>query len=329
MKVLLTGCFGFIGSTVAARLLNMGHEVLGFDNLVNPSISPTDRIKAATGQQWHNFKFYHQDIRSLEAMITICMNEKIESIVHLAAIGSVKKSFETPSNTIDVNERGFSNILCLASAIGVKRIVFASSSSVYGGHACRIKVEGEEARALSPYALSKQTNEKLARIWQEKTGIEYIGLRFFNVYGPGQRPDSPYSAVIPRFCTDKELVIYGDGENVRDFTFVGDVCDVIHRSLGLEHANFCINVGSGVGTSIKELAGLLSKGRPIIYKEARPGETKESIASVKNLQRIYNLKPFTTLTDGLRQTEEYYQCLKSQEGHLSQGSLAIQPVPLP
>jgi nucleoside-diphosphate-sugar epimerase len=132
--------------------------------------------------------------------------------------------------------------------------------------------------------------------------------------------------VIPRFCTEKELTIYGDGGTVRDFTYVDDVSRAVSLAISLEHSNFCMNVGSGVGTTVAELAGLLSKDRPIIYKEARPGEARESIASIKNLQRIFNLKSTTTLTEGLRKTEEYYNkwVIQNQLVHGSQGKQEIQ-----
>ena len=326
MKVLLTGCFGFIGSHVAARLLQNSYKVLGFDNLTNPSINPTDRIKQVAGENWKNLTFFNQDIRGRSGMLSICAVEKPDAIVHLAALGSISRSFADPSETIDVNERGFANVLCLASAIGIKRVVFASSSNVYGDSKNDPKREGEEGQPQNPYGLSKRQNEIMARIWQQKTGIEYIGLRFFNVYGPGQNPNGPYAAVIPRFIMDKELTIYGDGSNTRDFTFVGDVAETIHRFLYSEAANFCVNVGAGEKTSILELAHILADGRNIVHKEARAGEIKHSRAAVGNLKRILSYSPTTSLRDGLMQTVEYYKWLRNQaqDGRSNQDKVATQ-----
>lgn len=305
MKILVTGCMGFIGAHVTARLLNEGNHVVGFDNLSNPCINPTGVIKASTKENWKNFKFYKVDIRDLNTMICICINEKIESIIHLAARGSVTRSFETPHETVDVNERGFANMLALSETQNLKRIIFASSSSVYGDSIKKIKVEGEEGNPLSPYALSKQQNEKLAQIWSNKTGLEYIGLRFFNVYGPMQNPDSPYAAVIPRFLNDKEIIIYGDGETIRDFTYISDVVQVVSKSVWIKKHNFIVNVGSGKETKIKDLASKLSYNRNITHSDKRDGETKESVASIEKLKSIYEIGT-TSLDFGIIETKKYY-----------------------
>jgi UDP-N-acetylglucosamine 4-epimerase len=314
-SVLVTGCMGFIGAHVTARLLNEGKKVIGFDNLANPCLNPSDFIKASAKENWENFKFYKIDIRDLNTMISICLNEKIDSIIHLAAVGSITRSFETPHYTVDVNERGFANILSLSETQKLKRLIFASSSSVYGDSQKKIKVEGEEGFPLSPYSLSKQQNEKLAKIWSNKTGLEYIGLRFFNVYGPLQNPDSPYSAVIPRFCNDKELTIYGDGETIRDFTYVSDAVQIISKSIWVKNHNFVVNVGSGKEIKIKELAQKLSFNRNIVHAEKRSGETKESVASINILKSIYKTGT-TSLDFGIIETKNYYDVTRNTNGFL-------------
>jgi len=226
----------------------------------------------------------------------------------MAALGSISRSFLDPAETIDVNERGFANILCMASVLGIKRVVFASSSNVYGAAEQDVRVEGEEGAVMNPYGLSKRHNEILARIWSNQSGIEYIGLRFFNVYGPGQNPNGPYAAVIPRFCLDNDLTIFGDGSSTRDFTYVGDVAKIVETAMLHKMNNFCVNVGTGQATSILELANLLADGRDIVYKPARAGEIKHSKASVENLKRILNISPDTPLIDGLKITKEFYRC---------------------
>lgn len=310
MKILLTGCMGFIGSNVASHLLNAGHDVVGFDSLANCSINPTDRIKQNSGNNWNNFKFYECDIRDLKAMNTICIHEKPEMVVHLAALGSVPRSFENPSLVIDVNERGFCNVLTLASSVGVKRVVFASSSSVYGDDQNPLRSEGMEGEPLSPYALTKLQNEKLAKIWSKNSNLEHIGLRFFNVYGPGQLPNSPYSAVIPRFINSDKIIIYGDGNTVRDFTYVDDVSRAIELALTCKAKNLCMNIGTGRQTSINQLASLISGGvKPVVYAKERPADVKKSVADTRVAQELLKFKSSHAVVTGLKKTIAYYESM--------------------
>ena len=311
MKILVTGCMGFIGSNIVPKLLNKGFEVVGFDNLVNPSIDPTDRMKSEAKGNWGKFKFYNVDIRHLDQMMTIAVNEKPDMVIHLAALGSVPRSFEQPSLVIDVNERGFSNMLSLAAFLNVKRIVFASSSSVYGNSDKTYRVEGEEGFPLSPYAMTKMQNETLAKIWCNGLSLNYIGLRFFNVYGPGQVVNSPYASVIPRFCALNKLMINGDGSITRDFTYVDDVCNAIMLSLQTKHQNFVCNVGTGVGTTINELAEMISKGeKEIEYYKPRLGDVIGSIAHIERAKSYIGFRAFTNLKTGIEKTQEYYNSLQ-------------------
>lgn len=299
---------GFIGSNLVPHLLNNGHKVVGFDNLVNPSVNPTGRMKSASGQHWDKFKFYNCDIRDLNNMYSICANENPDVIVHLAALGSVPRSFDNPSEVIEVNEKGFSNILLLASGIKCKRVIFASSSSVYGNNFESVKKEGREGSLLSPYALTKSSNEHLARLMCKGLGIKYVGLRFFNVYGPGQRPDSAYSAVIPKFINDHEIVINGDGSTVRDFTFVDDVCEAIKVSITTPYSNFVCNIGTGRGTDLSMLARLISNSKKEIkYSEPRPGDVKSSIADTKKAQEYLSWSAKVSIDDGIPRTIASYE----------------------
>lgn len=315
MKILVTGCMGFIGSNLVPFLLNKGIEVVGFDNNVNPSIMPTDRMKAASGDNWANFKFYECDIRELAVMRSICANELPTMIIHLAALGSVPRSFENPSLWIDVNERGFSNILCLASYFHMNRVVFASSSSVYGEVNSSSKIEGQEGETLSPYALTKKANEELARIWCQNIPLKYIGLRFFNVYGPGQIPDSAYSAVIPKFINNPVIKIYGDGEAKRDFTYVDDVCSCIIRAIFSNKTNFVCNVGTGNQTSLNELAQLIKEdGQEIKYVPERQGDVKLSKASTFRAKDFLGFEAKTDIASGIDKTKEFYRLIEVSHG---------------
>jgi UDP-N-acetylglucosamine 4-epimerase len=298
---------GFIGSHIVPALLNNGHKVIGIDNNSNPSINPTDRIKAESGENWKNFIFFKADVTCLEHMLSICTNFQPDAIVHLAAIGSVPRSFEAPTKYIQNNEIGFLNILYLSQVFRVKKLIYASSSSVYGDTDVLPRTEGNEGRPLSPYALSKKHNEQVAQMWREMYGFNSIGLRFFNVYGPGQRSDSQYSAVIPRWLGATRIQVNGAGDTVRDFTFVGDVVGSIQCALLGKESHYIANVGTGQGTTLKDLAMLVSAGKKeIIFAEPRAGDVKESVASTTLLQSKIGYKPSTTIQEGIELARKFY-----------------------
>lgn len=305
MKILVTGCMGFIGSNVVPSLLNSGHDVVGLDNLFQPSIRPTDRMKEISKGRWDAFKFYKGDIREHGVLETVFAHEGIDAVVHLAAVGSVPRSFSNPGLTTSVNIGGFVNVLTMAARFQVPRFVYASSSSVYGDSHRLMKTEGEEGNTLSPYALSKKMNEEFARIWAPAAHVNTVGLRFFNVYGPGQLPDSPYSAVIPRFITAPP-VVHGDGSTTRDFTFVGDVARAIEFSLAYaDKASTVVNVGTGVGTSLKKLLVYLEKTAK--HQPERVGDIHYSIASVVKAKTEIGFEAETKIEDGIKITRAFYE----------------------
>lgn len=314
MKIVVTGSCGFIGSNLIPYLLNKGDvEVIGIDNLLNPSINPTDRMKAACNPgAWERFRFWNADIRDSQTIHSIFINEKPDYIIHLAALGSVPRSWDQPGLVTDINEIGFINILQAATRVGVKRISFASSSSVYGPSNKNIKWEGQVLFPASPYALSKVQNERFASLWCGNMGMEWIGLRFFNVYGPGQNFTSDYSAVIPRFLTKDKIKVFGDGSTIRDFTYVMDVAIAIWKSLLSKECNDVVNIGTGNGTNLKRLAELCNRGRgkEISYLDERPGDTKISIADTTKLQSMLGVKKCLSIEDGIELTRQFYQSLK-------------------
>lgn len=308
MKILVTGACGFIGSNICSHLLNDGHHVLGFDSLVNPALHPTDRIKKESGDNWANFKFYQVDIRDLNAMKSICANYTPDYIIHLAALGSVPRSFANPAEVMDVNVTGFASVMILATMMGCKRVVFASSSSVYGDDDSKLRTEEKLGKPLSPYALSKHQNEQFAEIWCRNLSLEYIGLRFFNVYGPGQNPNSQYSAVIPRFINGKDITIFGDGETIRDFTYVDDVCEAIKLALITDNHNQVYNVGTGEETNLKKLAFLCGQNKKEVKHIAeRPADIKESVASKFKSEKFLKFKSKISIEEGIEKTIEYYR----------------------
>lgn len=313
MKILVTGCCGFIASNLIPMLLNQGYEVIGIDNLLNPSINPTDRMKAASRHNWERFKFWNADIRDLHSIQSIFVNERPTHVIHLAALGSVPRSWEQPALVTDINQRGFVNVLQAATSIQVKRFIFASSSSVYGPTEKNIKWEGHQLFPASPYALTKVHNERFADLWCGNLGPEWVALRFFNVYGPGQRHDSDYSAVIPRFINKDKIKIYGDGLTIRDFTYVKDVCEYINLSIISEKKlNTAINIGSGYGTNLNRLAELVCKlsNKSIEYKDSRPNDARISIADMAKAEDLLGVINKTSIEDGILKTFNYYQSLK-------------------
>lgn len=310
MNILLTGCFGFIGSNVCSDLLNNKHKVIGIDNLSNPSIFPTERIKSLSGDNWKNFAFQKGDIQDIEFLKNLARQYQIDMIIHLAAVGSVPRSFKEPDIYITNNELGFYNIILIASLFNIKRICFASSSSVYGDSNSKLKIEGEEGNPTSPYALSKKHNESLAHILLPKLDISFTGLRFFNVFGPGQRFDSDYSAVIPKFINEDVITINGDGKTVRDFTFVSDVSQVIDQVINSNDKNLILNVGKGKGHTLNELARLIGPEKEVIYNKPRLGDSPFSVASTEMLKHHLNYIPETDMIQAISLTKLFYKALR-------------------
>lgn len=319
--ILVTGALGFIGSNLVPKLLKSGFKVIGIDNLTNAGHDSTTRMKREAGEKlWPNFNFYKLDVRDFDVIKTVTINHQPEAIIHLAAVGSVPRSFADPLNTIKNNDVGFVSIMQLAASIGIEKVVYASSSSVYGSNNDPLRNERHVGHALSPYALSKQMNEMFATIWGPQTGIETTGLRFFNVYGPGQKADSAYSAVIPRFICEKNPRVNGDGSIVRDFTYVVDVCEAIMRALYTFRKSFVVNVGTGNPVDLNYLLSLLNKQKSAVYVDSRPGDVKSSIADTALSEKLLNWKARYHIGDGLMETIAYY---KSIGAIASQGVLNV------
>lgn len=308
MKVLVTGAMGFIGSNLVPALVRAGHVVTGIDSLVNVSVNPFERIRRAIADdpQWaNNFYFDKIDIRNDYELMKVFADREFDAVVNLAALGSVPRSFQTPQKTVETNEFGFANVLKVMSEFKVGRLVYASSSSVYGDSQKHVKIEGEEGRALNPYALSKQMNESFAGIYGRAKRINCVGLRFFNVYGPGQLPFSEFSAVIPKFINTTPK-IFGDGSTTRDFTFVSDVVDAIGLSLAFsENESAVLNVGTGTGTSLKQLVMHLSKTAEQLPE--RLGDVRYSVASTTLCERTIGFKAKIGIAEGLKLTKAFYE----------------------
>ena len=308
--VLVTGGAGFIGSHLVDALLDRSARIRVLDNFA------TGR-RENLGDRLAEIELVEGDIRDLAVCEAAC--SEIELVFHQAALGSVPRSIEDPVTTLEVNVLGTANVFDAARRAGAKRVVYASSSSVYGSSDKLPKIEGDEGDPLSPYALSKRMDEDLAAVFARGYGLEVVGLRYFNVYGPRQDPEGPYAAVIPRFfsaCLASEPpVIFGDGEQSRDFTFVGDAvrANLLAASSQVEPAGQAYNVAAGQRTTINELARLVSDITGVdaapVYEAARPGDVRHSLADLSRAEAELGYRPETELRVGLEGSLDYYRSL--------------------
>jgi UDP-glucose 4-epimerase len=254
------------------------------------------------------------DIRDLDCVRAACRG--VEVVLHQAAIASVPQSIATPALTHTVNVDGTLNVLLAARAHGVRRVVFASSSAVYGDHPASPKAETLPTRPLSPYGVQKLAAEAYLPVWNTLYGVEAVALRYFNVFGPDQDPHGAYAAVIPVFImtalAGRPPVIYGDGEQSRDFIHIDDVVDVnLLAATVPAAAGQIMNVGTGRGVTLNRLAAELGRvlDREVVpeYYPARPGDIRESLADISCLQTTLDYAPVVSFADGLARTVEGYK----------------------
>lgn len=316
MKVLVTGGAGFIGSNLVEKLLSDERVTLVrvMDNL---STGYLENLSAFTNNT--KFEFFEADIRNRAACKQACDGMNVVS--HQAALGSVPRSVADPQTTNDVNITGTLNIFTAAKEAGIKRVVYAASSSTYGDHPGLPKVEDKIGNPLSPYAVTKYVNELYAKVYATIYGLEPIGLRYFNIFGPKQNPNGPYAAVIPLFI--KALMegvapkIYGDGLTSRDFTYVSNAVDANMRALftkNLNATNNVFNIACGRQTSLNELFRLLalaaeSNLKPN-YDAERPGDVKHSLANISKAEALLGYRPLVMAKEGLLLTYQWYSVNK-------------------
>lgn len=314
LSVLITGGAGFIGSHIAEFLLNNGVKYVRIiDNL---STGSYDNIKNLLLQH-KNIEFVWGDITNLETCRKACRN--ISVICHQAALGSVPRSIDDPLTSHNSNVNGFLNILQASTELNIKRIVFATSSSVYGNNTDAVKKENSIGRQLSPYAITKYIDELYAKVFTDLYGLECIGLRYFNVFGPRQNPNGQYAALIPKFI--KLLInndiptINGDGSNSRDFTFIDNVVYANYLAITTKnHEAYgeIFNVGTqGTVTinqvfhSIRSILGL-EKCDPI-YGPHRKGDIAHSNACIDKIKNMLGYNPKVSFHDGLEKTIDYFK----------------------
>lgn len=315
-KVLVTGGAGFIGSNLVEALLEQNNKVVCLDNFAT---GKRENIAAFMANK--NFRLIEGDIRNEETCRQAC--EEVDYVLHQAALGSVPRSINDPVTSTEVNIDGFVKMLVAARDSGVKRFVYAASSSTYGDHPALPKQEDIIGNPLSPYAITKYVNELYAKVFADLYGMEVIGLRYFNVFGKRQDPDGAYAAVIPKFIKSllkgESPTINGDGSQSRDFTYINNVVQVNQLALlssAPESINTVYNVAYGENTSLNELYSYLieflatytlevSKIKPI-YGPSRKGDVLHSLASIDKARNLLGYKPQFSIRDGLKEAIDWY-----------------------
>lgn len=305
MKVLVTGGAGFIGSHLARRLLDDGHEVRVIDNFSTGSRSNLEVLG-------DSIDLVEGDIQSYERAHNAVQGREI--VFHEAALPSVPRSIQDPLTSTAVNVIGTLNLLLAARDSGVRRVVYASSSSIYGADKTLPKSEDQAPKPISPYAVAKLASEGYCRSFSEVYGLETVAIRYFNVFGPRQDPLSQYAAVIPRFITallrGEAPVVFGDGEQSRDFTYIDNVVEanlLAARAEGVSGQTFNIACGERISLNrlLDELRAIIGTDVEASYLEGRPGDVKHSLADIGRAREQLAYEPLVSLDEGLRRTVEH------------------------
>jgi UDP-N-acetylglucosamine 4-epimerase len=313
MRILVTGGAGFIGSNLVEKLLRDDHvkPVRVLDNLATGSV---DNIKEFFSHP--HFEFIEGDIREYSTCLQAC--DGIDLVSHQAALGSVPRSINDPITSNEVNSTGTLNIFQAAKEKNIKRVVYASSSSAYGDDPELPKVEERTGKPLSPYAVTKIVNELYADVYAKVYNMEFIGLRYFNVFGPKQNLQGPYAAVIPLFIeaalNNKPAVIHGDGQHSRDFTYITNVVDANGCALFTKNSgavNEIYNIAYGKQTSLNELFKMIKKiagsNAVPVYGPERKGDVKHSLADISKAEKLLGYHPGVSVEEGLRKSFEWYR----------------------
>ncbi len=309
---LVTGGAGFIGSHIVEELVRRGERVRVLDNFLT---GRRENLAPFGG----SIELVEGDIRDLEACRTAVRGA--DFVLHQAALPSVPRSIEDPLTSHEINLTGTLNVLVASKEAGVRRVVFASSSSVYGDDPRLPKKEGQEGRTLSPYAVNKAAGEKYCQVFDSAFGLETVCLRYFNIFGPRQDPHSQYAAVVPlfvlRYLAGQAPVIHGDGEQSRDFTYVSNV--VAANLLAAEApgaSGGVFNIGCGGRTTVRDLALIIreilgSRAEPV-HDPARPGDVKHSHADISQARARLGYDPRVSFREGLERTVAWYQAKESK-----------------
>lgn len=320
---LITGCAGFIGSNILEQLLILDQTVVGLDNFSTGKQRNLDEVQSLVSmEQWSRFNCIKGDICDIETCRRACTNA--DYILHQAALGSVPRSIDDPITTNASNVAGFLNMLVAARDADVKRFVYAASSSTYGDDVSLPKVEDRIGRPLSPYAVTKYVNELYAEVFGRCYGMETIGLRYFNVFGPRQDPDGAYAAVIPKWIAallrNERVYINGTGETSRDFCYVQNAvqANLLAATVeNLEAVNQVYNVAVNARTDLNQLFVLLrdslvAKHPALVnvqptYRDYRAGDVIHSLADISKAERLLGYQPTHTIFKGVGGSLGWYE----------------------
>lgn len=317
-KILVTGGAGFIGSNLCEELVKKGHYVVCLDNF---STGHIENIQGLLDNNSDKFKLIEGDIRNLDTCLKAING--VDIVFHEAALGSIPRSIDDPITTNAVNISGFLNMLVAAKNAKIDRFIFAASSSAYGDNETIPKVEDTIGKPLSPYALTKYVDELYAHVFSITYGLKYIGIRYFNVFGRRQDPNSAYAAVIPLFIKKilkhEQPIINGDGSNSRDFTYIDNIIHInmlALETLSPKAFNQIYNGAGGENTSVLELEQLITKNLSAydncidcivpIFGPNRIGDIKHSKASISKARELLGYTPVCTFEDGLKKTIYWY-----------------------
>lgn len=332
----VTGVAGFIGSNLLEMLLRHDQSVIGLDNFSTGHRHNLDLVRdCVTPEQWSRFRFIEGDIRDTGDCRDACTG--VDYILHQAALGSVPRSIEDPQTTNANNITGFINMLVAARDAKVRRFVYAASSSTYGDHPGLPKVEDVIGKPLSPYAVTKYVNELYADVFARCYGLESIGLRYFNIFGPRQDPEGAYAAVIPKWVSgmisNTPVFINGDGETSRDFCYIQNAVQANILAALTENrdaVNQVYNVAVGERTTLNELFELIRTGllaqfphldeyRPV-YRDFRAGDVRHSLADISRAAERLGYSPTHRIGEGLNEALQWYVSNCEQESHRRAGS---------
>lgn len=307
---LVTGGAGFIGSNLCEAILDMGYRVRCLDNLSTGKQENVDLFL-----ENKNYEFVHGDITDFETCMKACHG--VSYVLHQAAWGSVPRSIEMPLYYEEVNIKGTLNMMEAARQNQVKKFVYASSSSVYGDHPILPKVEGQEGNVLSPYALTKRTDEEYGKLYKKLYGLDTYGMRYFNVFGRRQDPDGAYAAVIPKFIrmllNDEAPTINGDGRQSRDFTYIENVIEANLKACKApsEYSGEAFNIAYGGREYLIDiyykLCKLLGKNIEPNFGPDRAGDIKHSNADINKARRMLNYAPEYDFNMGLEEAIDWYR----------------------
>lgn len=320
MKCLVTGGGGFIGSHLCRFLVARGDEVVVLDNF---STGKRENLEGV------EIQLVEGDIRDFSQVSEAVQG--VDTVFHQAALCSVARSVEDPRSTHEVNTTGTLNVFEASRKAAVRRVVFASSSSVYGDSASLPKDESMPTAPLSPYAISKLVGEHYAELYWRLFGVETVGLRYFNVFGPRQDPDSEYAAVIPKFIrgilNQEEVQVFGDGSQTRDFTYVDNVVHAnVAASTSPVAAGQVFNIACGERWSLmellKRLESALQREATVVFRDRRVGDVKHSQASIEKARQLLGYSPAIDFDEGIKRTAAEFLGSSSTEA-----SVAIPPAP--